>query len=110
MKTLEEHRKEHYEIKIEGESFIVYSEGLAVLICADMYEAQDFVEDQCREDLKSNFKYVCDFCNVYCEESEVEHRIEDITFTAPYGSTFVLGGDVGSVPVCPVCGDDMEKT
>ena len=108
MKTLEEHRKANYEIRVEGKAFVVYHEGVSIQHCVDMYDAQDFVEEQCREDLKGYHKYICDFCNVYCDENEVEHRIADETFTAPYGSTFVLGGDVSSVAVCPLCGDDME--
>ena len=67
------------------------------------------MEDKYNEEMDETHDYKCSFCNEWFIESQVEHRIEDSTFTAPYGSTFVLGGNVESIPVCPICKYDMEK-
>lgn len=78
--------------------------------CEDILEAEDYIEDEAVENLKRDHTYVCYTCNMYLQESEVRHRIEDSSFRAPYGEVFVLGGDVASVPVCPICDDDLEDT
>ena len=76
----------------------------------NMLEAQDFVEDLLNAALAFENKYYCDFCQEYFQEVDVQHRIEDNTFTAPFGSTLTMGGSIGSVAVCPVCRDnDLEE-
>ena len=72
-------------------------------------EANDELQDLVDTNLAEDHYYKCDFCQVYFQKDEPEHRIEDDLFTAPYGSTFVMGGDVSSVPVCPVCREDLER-
>lgn len=74
-----------------------------------MLDAQDEAEDFVKEEMKGEFQYYCDFCQEFLNESDVQHRIEDARFTAPYGSTVVIGGDVLSVPVCPFCDDDLRE-
>lgn len=91
---------EKIEARIDGEIYGIYE---------DLVEAQDNVEDLLHGVLRSESKYTCPFCQEYYNEEDVQHRIEDSTFTAPYGSTFVLGGDVASVAVCPICSDDLEE-
>ena len=74
----------------------------------DMCDAQDTVEDMLNEELRGEYKYYCSFCQEYYNEVDVYHRIQDETFTAPFGSTVIIGRDVTSVPVCPNCSDDLE--
>lgn len=108
MKTLEEAKKE-YKIVPVGNHFFIEHDGAMETQFADKLEAEDYIEDQAEEALKDIYYYHCEFCNAYFEKDEPEHRIEDRRFTAPYGSIVVIGGDVGAVPVCPVCNEDLEE-
>lgn len=105
--TFEDYKKEHYSITCVGSIYYAIRDGLTECEFDSMDEVEDFIYDSCVEDLKSEYKYHCDFCNAHFNESDIEHRIEDQKFTAPYGSTIVIGGDVATVPVCPICKDDM---
>lgn len=98
-----------YSIKEENGKFNVYLDGKIENTLDDEIEAQDFIYDQAKETAELEYSLHCDFCDVYFQKDEPEHRIEDDRFTAPYGSTFVMGGDVSSVPVCPVCREDLEE-
>lgn len=71
-------------------------------------EAEDMVEDFLNDALAFDHKYSCECCQEYYKEADVKHRVEDQRFTAPYGSTWTMGGDVASVAVCPKCNDDLE--
>jgi len=86
----------------------VYIENTYYESYADLREAQDCTEDMLNESLAFDHKYKCAFCQEYFDEKDVQHRIEDHRFTAPWGSTFTIGGDVESIAVCPICGDDIE--
>ena len=70
----------------------------------------DDMEDQIAVINRENNDFYCQFCNEYFKKDDVKFRLEDQRFTAPYGSTFVLGGDVACVPVCNICKDDLEET
>lgn len=110
MIAFEEYKKEHYRIE-ETKSFsTVYLDGDVEEVFSSFLEAEDYVEEHAEADLAEYNHYKCDFCNVYFKANEPEHRIEDSSFTAPYGSTFVLGEDISSVAVCPTCGRDLEIT
>jgi len=108
MNTLEAFIRKNTRLWKEGDKFIVCMEEDQE-VCDTMIEAQDIREDFATQALREEHKYSCDFCNLYCNEEDVMHRIEDHSFTAPYGSTFILSVDVASVPVCPICQDDMEE-
>ena len=97
------------EIKLLDNMFYIFLDGELIGEYSNMLEAQDTLEDAYCKAMDEKHKYKCDFCQEWYDEQDVLHRIEDRTFTAPYGSTFVLGGDVGSVAVCPVCSDDLEE-
>ncbi len=53
--------------------------------------------------------YYCQWCDKRVPVEEAEKRIVDNTFTAPYGDTFISGGDEYSVEICPECGEDLEE-
>ena len=97
------------EIKAIDNLFVIYLDGDYIGEYDNLLEAQDVLEDAHDEAMNGEHKYKCDFCQQWFDECDVVHRIEDQSFTAPYGDTFVLGGDVASVPICPICSDDMEE-
>ena len=108
MKTLEEHIREHYKLRVEDEKFVIYVADKREEAFDNMLEAQDVMEDQAEQDLKDEYKIFCSFCNLFCGQEEVEYRLADWRYTAPYGETMAVAGHMGTVPVCPICGDDME--
>ena len=73
-----------------------------------MIDAQDTAEDFVKDEMRQHFRFYCSFCQEFLNETDVEHRLEDSRFSAPFGSTIVWGGDVETIPVCPFCGDDLE--
>ena len=87
----------------------VYIDGRFFEAFDGLLEAEDVTEDTLNEELRGDFDYHCDSCLEYFNRGDIEFRIEDNTFTAPYGSTFVMGGDVDVVPVCLNCGDDLGE-
>ncbi len=95
------------EIRVSGVMFCVYLDNEHLGDFDNMVEAQNVLEKEYTKAMNGSHEYKCNFCNEWFVEDQVEHRIEDRSFTAPYGSTFVLGGEVGSVPVCPVCNDSQ---
>jgi len=101
MKTEIKERKGLYYYVIDGEESEDYT---------DKQWCQDDMEDRIAEINRENNDLYCPFCNEYFLIENVKCRIEDRSFTAPYGSTFVLGGEVGAVPVCNICKDDLEET
>ena len=98
-----------YEIKKIDGLFYYYLDGEPSKFYKNIMDCQDDMEDEYNSIMSDRHKYRCEFCQDYYNENDVEHRIEDGTFTAPYGSTFVIGGTVASVPVCPICQDDLEE-
>ena len=50
----------------------------------------------------------CETCDRDIPDDQVVKRIEDDTFTAPYGDTFVDGGGKYEVFECPDCGAEVE--
>lgn len=98
------------EIKVLDDRFLIYLDGDYLGEYDNLIEAQDTLDDEFTAAMDGDHKYRCDFCQEWFDEQQVEHRIEDQSFTAPYGSTWVIGGDLTSVPVCPVCDCDLEET
>ena len=105
--TFEEYRDKHYSITSVDCKHHVIVDGWREESFDSKIDAEDYIHDSCIGGLNAEYRYHCDFCNAHFNESDIEHRIEDTTFTAPLGSTIVIGGDVSTVPVCPICKDDM---
>jgi hypothetical protein len=110
MISVEDYKDNHTRIQQLGNQFFVYMDDEHTGTYDDKLEAEDILEDAVTDRLKEDNEYVCDFCNTYYNKDDIEFRIEDNRFTAPYGSTFVMGGSVYCVPVCPICRGDMEET
>ena len=98
------------EIKILNDRFLIYLGGDYLGDYESLIEAQDTLDDEFTAAMDGDHKYRCDFCQEWFDEQQVEHRIEDQSFTAPLGEIFVLGKDVGCIPLCPICGLDLEET
>lgn len=97
------------EIRVLGNMFCIFLDEEFIGEYDNILEAQDILEDHYSSSMDENHKYKCDFCIEWFDEDDVRHRIADERFTAPFGSTFVMGGNVASIPVCPCCGDDLKE-
>ncbi len=53
--------------------------------------------------------FYCEWCEKQIKESEIEYRLEDDSFSAPYGDIFVPGGSIYRVEICPDCKEDLEE-
>ena len=100
METRIEQIKEDWVYFIDGEP----SEGFQT-----KEECEDTLEDILDEINRGENDLVCEFCKEFYKKKNVQYRIEDNQFTAPYGSTFVWGGDIDVIPVCPICKGDLEE-
>lgn len=97
------------EIKEKDGLYYYYLNGDESISYTDRNDCEDDMEDEYADMMNDEHHLVCLFCNEWFYTDQVEHRIEDSTFTAPYGSTIVIGGDVGSLPVCPNCKRDLDE-
>ena len=75
----------------------------------DKVECEDFMNDEYEFVMNEKHDYKCDFCNEWFDKDQIQFRIEDRSFTAPYGSTFVINDHIGIIAVCPICKDDIEE-
>lgn len=53
--------------------------------------------------------FYCEWCDIEIPEENAKSRVEDDTFTAPYGDTFVSGGGECVVKTCPLCDYDLKE-
>lgn len=53
--------------------------------------------------------FYCEWCDKKVYKRDAVIIVEDDTFTAPYGDTFVDGGGKHQVETCPDCGEDLEE-
>ena len=97
------------EIKIINGLFVYVIDGEPSGLYDNEQDCMDDMENRIAEINRENNDYHCQFCNEYFTKADVKFRIEDERFTAPYGCTFVLGGDVACVAVCNICKDDLEE-
>jgi len=110
MKSFEDYMREESEIRQEGSLFFVYIHGEPVGTYDDKLEAEDYIEDELEKEMKEDFSFVCDFCKLYCKQAEINLRLEDNSFNAPYGDFEEKISQLNRIPVCPICGRDLEET
>ncbi len=53
--------------------------------------------------------FYCEWCDKRVPVEEAEKRIEDDSFTAPYGDTFIYEKNINEVEICPDCYEDLEE-